>query len=115
MQGNEAFLKTVIDGNMSISNCIFFAATNYLDKIPKAMTERPSRFKYCFKIEGVQTKADILNIITPILIDIIPKEDLNTICEELKGNTLDYIKQYCFDKLMDIKHLSINKKEIGFK
>lgn len=115
MTENEAFLKTVIDGNMSISNCIFFAATNYLDKIPKAMSERPSRFKYCLNIEGMQVKNDIINIITPILNDVLSEEEINNIANELRGSTLDYIKQFCFDKLMDIKHYGKNKKQIGFK
>lgn len=114
MQENEAFLKTVIDGNMSISNCIFFAATNYLDKIPKAMSERPSRFKYCLNIEGMQIKTDILNIITPILGNVLTETELSIIANDLKGNTLDYIKQYCFDKLMNIAHYGKSKKSIGF-
>jgi len=115
MSENEAFLKTVIDGNMSISNCIFFAATNYLDKIPKAMSERPSRFKYCLNIEGMQVEKDIIDIITPILNDVLSEEEINNIANELKGSTLDYIKHFCFDKLMDIKHYGKNKKQIGFK
>lgn len=112
---NETFLKTVIDGNMSISNCIFFAATNYLDKIPKAMKDRPSRFKYCLNIEEVQEIKDIINIITPILHDVSSEDEINIIANELKGNSLDYIKQYCFSKLMDLTQFNKNKKQIGFR
>ena len=114
MERNEAYLKTVIDGNMSISNCIFFAATNYLDKIPKAMKYRPSRFKYCLNIEGMQVNADIEKIIKPILNDSLSNEEISAISEELKGKTLDYIKQFCFDKLMSIKHFGNNKSKLGF-
>jgi len=112
---HEAFLKTVIDGNMSISNCIFLAATNYLELIPKAMSDRPSRFKYCFNIEGIQVISDIVNIINPILCDSLSSKEINNIANELKGNTLDYIKQYCFDKLMNLKHFKKDKKVVGFK
>lgn len=114
MKENEAFLKTVIDGNMSISNCIFFAATNYLDKIPKAMSERPSRFKYCLNIEGMQVVSDIVKIIEPILSEKLDDNEINILANELKGNTLDYIKQFCFDKLMSITHYGKNRKKIGF-
>lgn len=114
MKYNESYLKTVIDGNMSISNCIFFASTNYLDKIPKAMCERPSRFKYCLNIEGIQGISDIIDIITPILNDILSDDDIKIIANELKGNTIDYIKQFCFDKIMDIKHYGKRKNKIGF-
>lgn len=114
MEQNEAFLKTVIDGNMSISNCIFFAATNYLEKIPSAMSERPSRFKYSLNIEGMQVVEDIVDIITPILNEVMNKEEIKSTGNELKGKTLDHIKQFCFDKLMNIKHTSNKKKQIGF-
>lgn len=114
MERNEAYLKTVIDGNMSISNCVFFAATNYLDKIPKAMKDRPSRFKYCLNIEGMQVVADIEKIIKPILSDILEPEAINNVAKGLKGNTLDYIKQFCFDKIMSVKHYGNSKKKIGF-
>ena len=113
MDSNEAFLKTVIDGNMSINNCIFFAATNYMDKIPKAMSERPSRFKYSLNIEGMELKEDIENIIKPLIGELLNNEEINNICEELKGSTLDHIKQYCFDKIMDLNNYK-NVKKIGF-
>lgn len=115
MERNEAYLKTVIDGNMSISNCVFFAATNYLEQIPKAMKERPSRFKYCLNIEGMQVVGDIESVIKPILNDNLSIEEISVISGELKGKTLDYIKQFCFDKLMSIKHFGNNNSKIGFK
>lgn len=115
MDENEAFLKTVIDGNMSISNCVFFAATNYLDKIPKAMSERPSRFKYSLKIEGIQVREDIEAIIKPILGDCLSENEIDIIYNELKGCTLDHIKQYCLDKLMDLTNYRNTKPSIGFK
>jgi SpoVK/Ycf46/Vps4 family AAA+-type ATPase len=114
MERNESYLKTVIDGNMSISSCMFFAATNYLDKIPKAMKDRPSRFKYCLNIEGMQVKSDIETIIKPILNELLSSEEISQLAIELKGKTLDYIKQFCFDKLMGMKHFSNSRPVLGF-
>jgi len=114
MNENEAILKTIIDGNMSISQCIFFAATNYIDKIPSAMSERPSRFKYCLHIKGINDEQDIIDVLNPILGDMLTTTEINDIAKDLKGNTLDYIKQYCFDILMNIKHYNVDKPKIGF-
>lgn len=114
MKNNEAFLKTVLDGNMSINNCIFFAATNYLDSLPKAMKDRPSRFKYSLNIEGMQVTDDIVMLITKMLDELYSKEEIEVFAVELKGKTLDHIKQYCLDKIMNLSH-SVNKvKRIGF-
>ena len=114
VKDHEAFLKTMIDGNLSISNCLFFAATNYLDRIPQAMTNRPSRFKYCLNIEGVQVLEDVINIITPLLKDFTEEREIKKIANELKGNSLDYIKHYCLDKIMSIQNYEKSKKKIGF-
>lgn len=114
MNLNESFLKTVIDGNNSISNCVFFAATNYLDKIPHAFKDRPSRFKYTLNIEGMQIEEDIEDILRPILSDVLTKEEILKCSHELKGKTLDYIKQFSLDKLMNIKHYGKAKTKIGY-
>jgi SpoVK/Ycf46/Vps4 family AAA+-type ATPase len=113
---NEALLKTIIDGNKSISNCIFFAATNYIDKIPHALKDRPSRFKYSIEIKGMQNYEDVIEIITPILDGVASDEDIQIFAHELQDKTLDYIKQFCFDKIMSIKHYenSAERKKVGF-
>ena len=113
MEKNEAFLKTVIDGNMSISNCIFFAATNYIDRIPTAMSERPSRFKYSINIKGIESQADVKEVIQYFLKDMINDKEINSIAKELVGETLDVIKNHCVDKIMNLQHYGKNRKKIG--
>jgi SpoVK/Ycf46/Vps4 family AAA+-type ATPase len=34
---NVGPLKTILDGNHSMDNCLVFATTNYIDKIPDAL------------------------------------------------------------------------------
>jgi len=112
----EALMKTIIDGNSSISNCIFFASTNYISKIPKAIKDRPSRFKYSIEVGGVENIDSIVEIITPILDGVASDEDIQVYANDLLGKTLDNIKQFCFDKIMAIKHYE-NKSEmksVGF-
>jgi SpoVK/Ycf46/Vps4 family AAA+-type ATPase len=112
---NEAFLKTVLDGNMSIDNCMFMATTNYIEKIPSAMKDRPSRFKYVLNIEGIQNKNDVYILIQKMLDGLFSDEDVNVFANELKGQALDFIKQFCIDKIMDLKSYSHKKNGlIGF-
>jgi len=115
MNENEGFLKTAIDGNMSISNCIFFAATNYIDEIPKAMKNRPSRFKYSLKIKGVESEEDIKAIISNVLKGSVKNVDIDSMVKKLKGKTLDQIKHRCLDELMNIDNYEPEEKTIGFK
>jgi len=111
---NEGFLKTVFDGNMSIDNVIFIASTNYLDRIPDALKNRPSRFKYVIDVEGIQSKDSVCKIITPFLLDLFDENEINVFSDELKGKTLDQIKQFCLDKLMDLETYTCSRKKIGF-
>lgn len=109
--GNEALIKSILDGNRSIDDCLFFAATNYLEKIPKPLSNRPSRFKYSFIIEGMQNTDEILNILSNILIN---NTNLEEIAKNLKGKTIDEIKQFCLDKILDLETMEFNQ-QIGFK
>lgn len=113
MEKNEAFLKTVIDGNMSISNCIFFAATNYIDRIPSAMKDRPSRFKYSINIGGMESQADVKDVINYFLNDLMTQKEINTMAKDLVGETLDVIKNRCVDKIMNLQHYGKDKSKIG--
>lgn len=113
-QRNEAFLKTIFDGNMSIDNCFFMATTNYIEDIPEAIKNRPSRFKCVLNIEGIQNKNDVYSIIHKMLSDLFNDADINNFSKELTGQTIDHIKQFCIDKIMDIKTYSKKKSLIGF-
>ncbi len=108
------FIKTMIDGYLSINNCIFLACTNHIDVIPEALKNRPSRFKYSLNIEGIQVESEVYDIVYNLLGSSLEEEKLKEITKELKGSTLDYIKQYCFDKIMDLNHYGKKVKKIGF-
>ena len=110
----EGLIKTMLDGNLSINNCIFFGTTNYNDNIPSAIKNRPSRFKYNLNIGGVDNVEDIKNLLSKMLKDRATPEELNTFADGLRGKTLDNIKQFALDKLMDIKTYSNETTKIGF-
>jgi len=98
----EGVVKNSLDGTGSIDNCIILAATNYLSKIPDAVT-RPSRFKYIIEMKGVEDEEDIFNITFNMLKETMSEEEVRGFSEELKGKTLDEIKHFCIDKIMDLE------------
>jgi SpoVK/Ycf46/Vps4 family AAA+-type ATPase len=110
----EGYLKTILDGNNSIDNCIILGATNYIDTIPNAIKDRPSRFKYVLNIEGIHSEEEILDILTPMISDICEKAEIKEYAYMLKGETLDSIKQFAMDKIMCLQSYSKNKKSMGF-
>jgi len=113
---NDAVLKTILDGNLSIDNCMFMATTNHISEIPEAIKNRPSRFKYVLNIEGLHDKNDIYIIVEKMIGDLFSKEDIDTFVNELIGQPLDFIKQFCIDKIMKLNSYTHNKKkQVGFK
>ena len=112
---NEGPLKIIFDGNESIDNCIIFGTTNYLDRIPTALKDRPSRFKYVLNIEGIQSEEEVFEILHHMIGDLFTAKELKDFSKKLIGNSLDYIKQFAIDKIMCLETYSHNSKgKIGF-
>ena len=110
----EGVFKKMSDGFDSIDNCFFMLATNYIDKIPDTIKNRPSRVKYCIEVTGIECEEKISNFLS----DSFEKVDLVVDFEKdvagLKGSTLDELKQYVLDKIMNISNESNKIKKIGF-
>lgn len=114
LYNNEGLMKQILDGNLSIDNCIFFAATNYIDKVAEAIKNRPSRFKYVSDIEGIQNPKDICDIFNTMIGELFTPTEIEKFANDHKGQTLDTIKQFALDKIMDIKTYKRERKTIGF-
>lgn len=111
----EGYLKVMFDGHESINNCLFMATTNYIDSIPEAMKNRPSRFKYVMQIEGINKEDVIFDILTSMIGDMFDGTEIVDFANELKGSTLDFIKQFALDKIMNLdSYNKKRKKTIGF-
>lgn len=110
----EGWFKNVLDGNLSINNSVVFATTNYIDRIPDAIKDRPSRFKYSFNIEGIQSHEEITSILKRMLNGLSTDEEIDKLAKDLEGSPIDAIKQVCIDKWMNISNPSKKKKKIGF-
>lgn len=114
MRNYEAFLKNALDGNMSIDYSLVFATTNYINKIPDAIQHRPSRFKYVLNIEGIDKIGEIEEILSNVLSAKFSQTEISKFAKTLTGQTLDQLKQFCIDKIMDLDVEKVNKQTIGF-
>lgn len=112
---NYTIMKSILDGSKSITNCLFFASTNHIDSIPDEIKNRESRFKFCINIEGIQNKEDIYAIVNKMLVGEFPNENILGFSDELYGRTLDEIKQFCLDKIMNLPPYIKQRKTVGFK
>lgn len=109
----ENEFKNFLDGYDSIDNSISIFTTNYFDKIPKAIYERPSRIKFCIELKGLSDQKIIENITAPALGRKLTELEI----KELMGCTIDEIKEFIINdilKIEDKKDKQI-KKQIGFK
>ena len=115
----ESDLKNLLDGNNSIPNSLFLASTNYIEKIPKTLKERPSRFKIVIEIKGISDKKimfDILKSISnkldePLFLD----SEIIDVFKDMDDVTIDEIKQLALDKLTNTYIPKNIKPMIGFK
>jgi SpoVK/Ycf46/Vps4 family AAA+-type ATPase len=112
----ESYIKMMMDGNESINNCIFMLTTNYIDQIPSAIKDRPSRIKYSIEIGGIENTEDIVNILKSFDIENETEETILDYAIKLKGKTIDEIKQFCLDKIFDIESsYKKDSRKIGFR
>jgi SpoVK/Ycf46/Vps4 family AAA+-type ATPase len=113
--GVEGCFKRYFDGNESIDDCIILASTNYINDIPKALKDRPSRFKYCLEVKGISDEKIIYDILNSMIGDTHASTDIIEYARKLVDSTLDEIKQFGLDKIMDISTYSTkNTTNIGF-
>jgi energy-coupling factor transporter ATP-binding protein EcfA2 len=114
VDGREGYLKSAFDGNLSIDNCLIFGTTNYIDRVPSAMKNRPSRFKYVLNIEGIQCEDEVYQILDNMIGDLCTELQVQEFSRNLVGKTLDEIKQFAIDKIMDLETYKKQSSSMGF-
>lgn len=124
---HEAYFKRFLDGSYSIHNSLVIASTNYIDKIPETIKDRPSRFRLCEKIIGIKDRTIMFGVVNDILskLDEYKDEDaertriVNKILDLVtvsKGwTTIDRLKNATLDEVLNM-HLpeATVKTVIGF-
>jgi len=111
---DEGLMKKVLDGFESIDNCLFMMATNYIERIPKTIKDRPSRIKYWIEVEGIQDEKVIAKFLKDSFDKVNIDHDISLDVRHMKGNTLDELKQYILDVIMKIEPSKNNTKTLGF-
>lgn len=113
----EADMKNLLDGNDSINNSLFLAATNYIDKVPNTLKDRPSRFRVVLEITGVDDKVLIKKMIKTISDKIQPslfvESEIDDIVKDIDMITLDEVKHICLNKITNIMLPSKLNSPIG--
>lgn len=109
----EGIIKIIMDGSNSIDNCFFMAATNYYENIPKTLTERPSRFKYCIEVEGVQSEDVILKFVSDSFEKVGMEMNIESV-KDMKGYTIDQLKEVVVNRIMEIEEDRPQKRTVGF-
>lgn len=112
---NFSSFKKVTDGEDSINNCLFLAATNHINKIPKEFTDRKSRFRYSIEVNKINDINSIYEILHFMLNKTHKESDIKTFSKSLKDHSLDDIKQFAIDKIMNMEtSYKQSKKILGF-
>ncbi len=113
-RGQEDILKKILDGTDSVDNTMFFMTTNYIDRIPETIKDRPSRIKYSIKVEGIQDEKLIIKFLKQSFDKINMEVDFKDEVSKMKGWTINELKQWVLDKVMDIKVTEKVTKKLGF-
>lgn len=59
----ESRFKSILDSNTSLDNCVVLFTTNYIEEVPEAIKDRPSRIKYCVELKGEDDEVRIFKIL----------------------------------------------------
>lgn len=117
-ENHESNMKNLLDGKDSIDNSLFLAATNYINKVPATLKDRPSRFKVVLEFHGIKDKQIMNEILYNISVKINPNlfttAEIVEITSKLDDPTIDELKHICLDKLMDHYLPEVEQKKIGF-
>lgn len=118
-QENESEMKNFLDGKDSIENCLFLAATNYIEKVPDTIKKRPSRFRVCEEIKGITDKTIMKEILMGMSNKISPallsEKQVDKEVSKLSDCTIDDLKHIILSAVTDsfVKNKP-NRNVVGF-
>lgn len=118
-QSEEAKMKTFLDGVDSIENSLFLSATNYIEKVPDTIKERPSRIRLVLEFKGIEDKEVMKDILRSISDKVSPslfeEQEIQTAFENINHITIDEIKAMCLAKITDTFVRAPKRSSIGFR
>ena len=107
MHQRESAFKRLLDSSNSLNNHISFFTTNHVHRIPETIRDRPSRIKFCTEVGGIENEETIFTVLSfmnnPIDSEVkLSDDEIKSIVRELRGKTLDEIKNTFIDKVFEI-------------
>lgn len=106
----EAYMKQLLDGARSIDYSMVFGATNYLDRVPETIWDRPSRFQMVAEVSAITDESIIRGLIETIHnkahTPFLSKENITMLVKEMVdegGMTVDTVKNRVLQLLMDLQ------------
>jgi hypothetical protein len=121
--GEEPFLN-FLDGLNSITNVVYVATTNNLERIPERIKDRPSRFDKKYIIKKPTDSDRMLYFETKLIEADKRKYDLNKLVKDTKNFTMAHLKEvfislYILNNPYDevvkrLKDSKITDNSIGF-
>ena len=101
---DEEQILSLLDGETQLDNIIYLATTNYIDKIPPRLKNRPSRFASVIEV-GMPTK-EARSIYFNAKLDDDDKENIDEMIEKTENMSIDHLKDLivstkCFSNDLD--------------
>lgn len=90
--GEEVFLN-FLDGLNSITNVVYVATTNNIEKIPDRIKDRPSRFDKKYEIKKPDDSDRELYLKTKLLPEDLKKYNINKLVKDTKNFTMAHLKE----------------------
>lgn len=103
MRNSETNMKRLLDSQETPTNMLFIATTNYLDKVPETIKDRPSRFKHLFDCSDLNVDESVVfehfvkmneNLQES---DKLSDAEIRTLTPTGKGKTIDELKHMFID------------------
>jgi len=90
--GEEVFLN-FLDGLNSITNVVYVATTNNIEKIPDRIKDRPSRFDKKYEIKKPNDSDRKLYFETKLLSEDLTKYNIDKLVKDTKNFTMAHLKE----------------------
>jgi SpoVK/Ycf46/Vps4 family AAA+-type ATPase len=90
--GEEVFLN-FLDGLNSITNVVYVATTNNIEKIPDRIKDRPSRFDKKYEIKKPNDEDRKLYFETKLLPEDLTKYNIEKLVKDTKNFTMAHLKE----------------------
>lgn len=91
LQHEQATINSFLDGQLSVDNMVFLATTNYIERIPSRIKNRPSRFQIVKEV-AVPTKEFREAWFTKKLTDIGEESRIAEFVDQSDGMVTDQMK-----------------------